>query len=76
MPPKIVLNSQMINFVNELYKQLKANSLNLRENLPYLFNSEYGLTLSYSKLSSYVNVNCVVPEDIIVKVSKLSKFIN
>lgn len=76
MPPKIVFTNQMIIFVSELYKQLKAKCLNLKQNLSILFNAEFGTSVSYTKLASVVNMNSVVPDDIVYKISNLSLLLN
>lgn len=70
MGPKITFSTQMICFIHEAYRQLKANGLNLRKYLPILFNSEFG-TVSYTKLSSFANLNCDIQDETVTKVKEL-----
>ena len=72
MAPKINFSNQMISFIIEAYKQLKSNGLNLKKNLPILFYSEFGLNVSYTKLSSFATVNCAILAETVCKVKELS----
>lgn len=73
MPPKIVLTNEMIAFSKEITKQLREKRLNLKSNLPKIFNHQFGINISYTKLSQYSDSNCIISEQIVSRVSELSK---
>lgn len=72
MPPKIGLSNEMIAYTIEIIKKLRENKMNLKVNLPKIFNLQFGINLSYTKLSKLTDFNCFVSDEIKFRVSELS----
>ena len=57
MPPKRVLSTEQIIFVNVSNNYAKSKCLNVTETLPCLFEAQFNETISYTTLAKFFNTN-------------------